>query len=162
MNLIHVIKKLAVLNQKLFYYVSIALIFAGIRHYIEPGAAIQMYRLHGFQEVLSQLDALKIDNLQQKLDIRKMFLILKLLSCYQNAAILRHSFASRKDIDEQHQCFAEFFHFSVEQKKSYLLWLCMSRKIVHSLNSKSRLQKIAEKEDFLLVNYLLLVFIFRD
>ncbi|XP_055616706.1 uncharacterized protein LOC129762461 isoform X2 [Toxorhynchites rutilus septentrionalis] len=151
MNLIHVIKKLAMLNQKLFYYVSIALIFAGIRHYIEPEKVVQVYRLYDFQEVLSLLDGFKVDSLQQKLDLRRMFLILKLLSCYQNAVILRHSCETPKDIDEQHQCFAQFFLFSVEQKKSYLLWLCMSRKIVQSLNSKLGLQNIAEKEDSLLV-----------
>ncbi|XP_058811530.1 uncharacterized protein LOC131676483 [Topomyia yanbarensis] len=153
MNLIHVIKKLAVLNQKLFYYVSTTLIFAGICRYTaeaEP-TPIKMYRLHSFPEVLAQLETLKIGDLQRKLDIRRLFLLLKLLSAYQNAVILRHSAVVRRDVEEQHQCFAEFFRVSLVEKKVYLRWLCTVRNVVSSLNSKSCLQKIADKEDFLLV-----------
>lgn len=151
MNLVHVVKKLAVLNQKLFYYVSIALIFAGIRHYIHPDEPIAMYRLYGFDDVLTHLEVLKIENIHQRLDLRKLFLILKLLSCYQNAVILRHSGCSWDDIQEQHQCFAECFRFTLDQKKAFMQWLCIARNVVTNLNSKSGMQEIELKEDFLMV-----------
>ncbi|XP_065077344.1 uncharacterized protein LOC135700694 [Ochlerotatus camptorhynchus] len=151
MNLVHVVKKLTVLNQKLFYYVSIALVFAGIRHYSHPDEPIAMYRLYGFGDVLTKLEALKIDNIKQTLDLRKLFLILKLLSCYQNAVILRHNVCSLEDVQEQHQCFAEFFRFTLAQKKAFTQWLCMARNVVTNLNSKSGMQEIELKEDFLLV-----------
>ncbi|XP_058445289.1 uncharacterized protein LOC131426510 [Malaya genurostris] len=153
MNLIHVIKKLAMLNQKLFYYVSTALIYAGIRLYTSENeqTPIKMYRLHTFAEILLLLDTLKVVNLQQKVDIRRLFLLLKSLSVYQNAVILRHTADSRQDIDEQHRCFAEFFRFTPVDKKAYLQWLRTMRNIVSSMNSKSGLQKIADKQDFLLV-----------
>ncbi|XP_053681701.1 uncharacterized protein LOC128732472 [Sabethes cyaneus] len=155
MNLIHVIKKLAVLNQKLLYYVSIALLFAGIQRY--TGAAggskdspvSKMYRLHSFDDMLAHLQAVKIDDLQQKLDIRRFFLLLKLLSLYQNAVLLRHSAASRRELDEQHCCFGEFFRVRIDQKQSYLQWLRTARNVASSRNSKS--SKIADREDFLLV-----------
>ncbi|XP_055523369.1 uncharacterized protein LOC129717479 [Wyeomyia smithii] len=157
MNLIHVIKKLVVLNHKLLYYVSIALMFAGLRRYTanwDGGAdppPPQMYRLHNFETVLIQLQQVKIDDLRHKLNTRRFFLLLKLLSVYQNAVLLRHSTDSRRDVDEQHCCFAEFFRFPVEQRKAYLQWLRTARNVVSSRSNKSSPQEIADKEDFLLI-----------
>lgn len=151
MNLVHVVKKLTVLNQKLFYYVSIALVFAGIRHYSHPDEPIAMYRLYGFGDVLTKLEALKIDHFKQTLDLRKLFLILKLLSCYQNAVLLRHSVCSWEDIQEQHRCFAECFRFTMDQKLAFTQWLCKARNVVSNLNSKSGMQQLELKEDFLMV-----------
>lgn len=151
MNLVHVVTRLAVLNQKLFYYVSIVLIFAGLRYHSNPDEPITMYRLYGFGDILSKLEMLKIDNIKQTLDLRKLFLVLKLLSCYQNAAILRHSACSWEYIQEQHRCFAEYFRFTLDQKKALTQWLCMVRNVVTNLNYKSGMQEIELKEDFLLV-----------
>ncbi|XP_001658553.2 uncharacterized protein LOC5569467 [Aedes aegypti] len=155
MNLVHVIKKLTVLNQKLFYYVSITLVFAGIRHYSAPAESIAMYRLFGFDDVLSQLGALKLDCIKQKRDMRAFFLILKLLSSYQNAAILRHSLCSWEDLQEQHKGFAEFFRITVEQKKAFIQWLVKARNIVSNVNSQSGMQDIGLKEDLMLVTELI-------
>lgn len=152
MNLIYIIKKLSVLNHKLLYYVSVALLFAGIRRYTGTRDPPKMYRLYGFLEVLSLLQEVKIDDLQHDLDVRQFFLLLKLLSVYQNAVLLRHgSTVSRRVLDEQHCCFAEFFYFPNDQKRSYLQWLRTARNVVSSRNSKS--SKIADREDFLLVGF---------
>ncbi|XP_062552322.1 uncharacterized protein LOC134217557 [Armigeres subalbatus] len=155
MNLVHVVKKLTVLNQKLFYYVSIALIFAGIHHYIHPGEPISMYRLFGFDDVLSQLGQIRPENFKLKKDIREFFLILKLLSCYQNAVILRHSLCSWQDLQEQHEAFAEFFRFSAEQKKTFVQWLMMARNIVANLNAQHGMQDLGLKEDLMMVSELI-------
>ncbi|XP_039432347.1 uncharacterized protein LOC120415040 [Culex pipiens pallens] len=157
MNLVHVIKKLAVLNQKLFSYVSIAMIFAGVRHYTRPDQPTRMYRLYGLSEVLDLLESLKSDHLQQKsLDIQRIFLILKLLSCYQNVAILRYSQDSRPDIEEQHRCFGEFFIFREEHKRSYLRHLALALEVVKRMSGRAdHFDRLADNEDFMLVVELL-------
>nr|XP_029710682.1 uncharacterized protein LOC115256394 [Aedes albopictus] len=157
MNLVHVIKKLTVLNQKLFYYVSITLVFAGIQHYSQSsgGESAPMYRLFGFDDVLSQLGALKLEHIKQERDMRVFFLILKLLSAYQNAAILRHSLCRWEDLQEQHKDFAEFFRISIDQKKAFIQWLLKARNFVANLNSKSGMQDIGLKEDLMLVTELI-------
>lgn len=157
MNLVHVIKKLAVLNQKLFSYVSIAMIFAGVRHYTRPDQPTRMYRLYGLSEVLDLLESLKSDHLQQKsLDIQRIFLILKLLSCYQNVAILRYSQDSRPHIEEQHRCFGEFFIFREEHKRSYLRHLALALEVVKRMSGRAdHFDRLADNEDFMLVVELL-------
>ncbi|XP_001861847.2 uncharacterized protein LOC6044315 [Culex quinquefasciatus] len=157
MNLVHVIKKLAVLNQKLFSYVSIAMIFAGVRHYTRPDQPTRMYRLYGLSEVLDLLESLKSDHLQQKsLDIQRIFLVLKLLSCYQNVAILRYSQDTRPHIEEQHRCFGEFFIFREEHKRSYLRHLALALEVVKRMSGRAdHFDRLADNEDFMLVVELL-------
>lgn len=154
MNLVYVIRKLAVLNQRFFYYVAIALIFAGIHHCIQPEQPVEMYRLRNFSDMLAQMELLKAVCCE-KGDLQLLFFILKLLSCYQNAAIVRHSSQTKKDIHSQHLCYGEFFQFPLEQRKNYLKWLYASRTLVRSMGSKQNERTIAEKEDFLLVTDLI-------
>ncbi|XP_055596733.1 uncharacterized protein LOC129746855 [Uranotaenia lowii] len=153
-NLIHIINRLAQLNHKLLYYVAVCLIFAGFYRTVvlkEEDPSPPMYRMHNFQDILTALDDLKIDDLKQRFDVEKFYILLKLLCCYQNIVLLRHSRSSKQDIEMDHTCYSEYFHITVEEKRAFLKWLNVARSLINSLNRKLRQQKISDKEDFLLV-----------
>uniref|UniRef100_A0A182PG11 Uncharacterized protein n=1 Tax=Anopheles epiroticus TaxID=199890 RepID=A0A182PG11_9DIPT len=124
-NLLHVIKKLAIANSPLLYYTAVALLFAGLERITQRFQPIEtMYRVYGMDDFLHHLEVLDIPQLQQLCtNLQNVYQLLKLLSLYQNMVIMRHADKQPKDLEEEHKGFAQSLCATDSQINRVRQWL---------------------------------------
>ncbi|KFB42313.1 AGAP009277-PA-like protein [Anopheles sinensis] len=128
-NLLYVIKKLAITNSKILYYVAVSLVFVGIEAI--TGASKSRYRLHTVDEFLKYLEVLNIEHLHsERHNLQIIYQLLKLLSLYENMVLVRHFGKQHADLESEHKCYANFFRVSDQQRMAFQLWLEKSSSLV--------------------------------
>uniref|UniRef100_A0AAG5DDU6 Uncharacterized protein n=1 Tax=Anopheles atroparvus TaxID=41427 RepID=A0AAG5DDU6_ANOAO len=128
--LLYVIKKLAITNSRILYYVAVALVFAGLDAI--TGSGKSEYRLHTVDEFLQYLDVLNMEHLHhQRHNLQVIYQLLKLLSLYENMVLVRHVEKLEEELKADHKSYANFFRVSAQQLKIFQLWLEKSSTLVH-------------------------------
>ncbi|XP_058122229.1 uncharacterized protein LOC131281578 [Anopheles ziemanni] len=128
-NLLYVIKKLAITNSKILYYVAVSLVFVGIEAI--TGSTKSQYRLHTVDEFLKYLEVLNMEHLHsERHNLQIIYQLLKLLSLYENMVLVRHFGKQQADLESEHNCYANFFRVSEQQRMTFQLWLEKSSSLV--------------------------------
>ncbi|XP_053666138.1 uncharacterized protein LOC128715281 [Anopheles marshallii] len=130
-NLLHTITMLATANCPVLYYTAVVLIFIGLDAITHSGKPTKSYHLQGASKFLDQLEICNLQYLQQqRTNLQTIYQLLKLLSLYQNLVIMRHVGKSLEDLAQDHKDFADFFHVTNVQIKTFRNWLDNASAIV--------------------------------
>ncbi|XP_053676817.1 uncharacterized protein LOC128726985 [Anopheles nili] len=150
-DLLYIIKKLAIANSPVLYYTAVALLFAELHTVTQPSTKIEQYRVQSVTEFLNHLEVLNMQYLQmQRHNLRAIYHVLKLVSLYQNMVVMRHVGTSKAELMIEHKGLAECFHASIAQTETLRQWLENSSGVIQVFGND-------QDEDFLILADLLQV-----